>query len=80
MITSIFILWFLNLELNIGSVWLRPDINGNTIFVPFNFLSFIKACFTMKEMWYPTFWDINIFTFFSFGLSYYYIILGFLQL
>ena len=76
----IFTLWVLNLEYSVGNVWLRPDVTGNIAFSPKNIINFIKVPFTMKEMWYFSMWDINIFTFFSIGLSYSYLILEFLRL
>lgn len=76
----IFILWILNLEISVGNVWLRPNHTGKTIFAPINIINFIKVPFTMKEMWFFNFWDINIFTFFILGLSYSYIITEFLHL
>lgn len=76
----IFTLWVLNLEYNVGNVWLRPNATGNIVFCPKNIINFMKVPFTMKEMWYFNMWDINIFTFFSIGLAYSYLILEFLRL
>lgn len=76
----IFTLWFLNLELSVGNIWLRPDVTGNIIFAPKNIINVILSTFKMKEMWYFNMWDINIFTFFAIGLSYSYIIHEFLRL
>jgi len=76
----IFTLWVLNLEYSVGNVWLRPDVTGNIVFAPKNIINFMKVPFTMKEMWYFSMWDINIFTFFAIGLSYSYLILEFLRL
>jgi hypothetical protein len=76
----IFTLWFLNLELSVGHIWLRPNVNGDIIFAPKNAINVILSTFKMKEMWYFNMWDINIFTFFGIGLSYSYLILEFLRL
>ena len=76
----IFSLWFLNLELSVGNIWLRPDVNGYIVFAPKNAINVILSTFKMKEMWYFNMWDINIFTFFAIGLSYSYLILEFLRL
>ena len=76
----IFTLWVFNLEHSVGYVWLRPNVEGNIVFAPKNIINFIKAPFTMKEMWYFNMWDINIFIFFILGLAYSYIILEFFHL
>jgi hypothetical protein len=76
----IFILWFLNLELSLGNIWLRPNHEGITIFTIKNIIPLIKAPFTISYFWNMNMWDINIFTFFTLCLSYIYLIEEFLQL
>jgi uncharacterized membrane protein len=74
----IFILWFLNLELSLGNIWLRPNQDGVVVFTLINIIPLIKAPFTIPQFWYM--WDINIFTFFALCLTYIYLIEEFLQL
>ena len=64
----IFILWFLNLELSLGNIWLRPNQDGVVVFTLRNIIPLIKAPFTIPQFWYM--WDINIFTFFALCLTY----------
>ncbi len=65
-IIVIFTLWAVNLELNptITNVWLRPDINGELKFCPFNLVLLLIKPFQELWMWQPIFWDINFYTFF----------------
>jgi hypothetical protein len=65
-IIVIFTLWSVNLELNptITNVWLRPDINGELKFCPFNLVLLLIKPFQELWMWKPIFWDINFYTFF----------------
>lgn len=65
-IIGVFILWVINLELNpaITNVWLRPDINGEISFCPFNLVLLLIKPFQELWMWNPVFWDINFYTFF----------------
>ena len=65
-IIGVFILWVINLELNptITNVLLRPDINGEISFCPFNLVLILIKPFKELWMWNPVFWDINFYTFF----------------
>lgn len=76
----IFILWFLNLELSLGNIWLRPNHEGINTFTLRNIIPLIKAPFTISYFWNINMWDINIFTFFVLCLSYIYLIEEFLRL
>lgn len=76
----IFILWFLNLEISLGHIWLRPNSEGSYIFTIRNILPLLKAPFTIPYFWYMNMWDINIITFFTLCLSYIYIINEFINL
>jgi hypothetical protein len=76
----IFILWFLNLEISLGGIWLRPNSEGDYVFTFKNILPLLKSPFTNYYFWNINMWDINIVTFYGIFLSYIYIIKEFIYL
>lgn len=73
--------WFLNLEFNpnLGNIWLRPNSNGIKKFSYRSILSLlivpIQQLFKPKEgirwMWYPSWWDANVYMMMLFGAGAY---------
>ena len=61
----IFILWLFNLEINpsLGSVWLRPDENGNTTLAPMSIVNLLIKPFESLFLWDYHFWDVNFYMF-----------------
>ncbi len=76
----IFILWFLNLEISLGSIWLRPDVEGVYRFTIRNIFPLLKAPFHIPYFWNMKMWDINIITFYAICLSYIYLFKEFIYL
>ena len=62
-IISIFI-WILYLEINpnIGGIWIRPDSNNNKKILLGNIVNFIKNTLHLREMWTINFLDVNFIT------------------
>jgi len=69
----IFVIWFLNLELNpqLGNIWYRTNHLGNRSFTIVNVLRFIKGPFLETIFWNWSMWDVNWITFYILWLSYY---------
>ena len=72
--------WFLNLEFNpsLGNIWLRPNAQGIKKFAYRSLLSLIivpiRQLFASNQneirwMWYPSWWDANIYMMLLFGWS-----------
>jgi len=72
------LVWFINLELSLGGIWLRVNEKGDIVFTLRNIISIIKAPLKYSYFWSHLL-DINIYSFMFFGLSYSYLIKEFLN-
>ncbi len=61
----IFIIWFLNLELNpgLGNIWYRTNVNNEKSFTFVNVFNILKSPFTSLDFWSVEMFDVNIVTF-----------------
>ena len=50
---------YLELNPSLTNIWYRVGSDGNKHIYPSNLFYFIIKPFTMKELWYMEFWDIN---------------------
>jgi len=67
-IIIVFILWMFNLELNpqLGHIWLRSDVNGNYVFAPINIINLLVKPFQDSTLWDINLWDVNFYLFLFF--------------
>ena len=52
---------YLELNPKITNVWYRFSSDGERHVQIWNLIDFIFKPLTMKELWYPEFWDLNFF-------------------
>jgi hypothetical protein len=72
-VSFIFIIWFLNLELNpsLGAIWYRPNENGDYVFTLKNIIHLLKYPFQSTFLWNLKLWDVNFYLFLFFTSIYY---------
>jgi hypothetical protein len=53
--------WLAYLEVSprLGNIWLRQDAEGNRQFSPGGLKALLVAPWYTKELWSPSFWDVN---------------------
>jgi hypothetical protein len=70
----VYILWLFYLELSprIGGIVFRPNSDGNLVFSTNSIINITFYPFKNYSLWYPTFWDLNIFIILLLILSIFY--------
>ena len=61
----VFVIWMFNLELNpqLGHIWLRPDVTGDIVFSPINIVNLLIKPFYDLTLWNIKLWDVNFYIF-----------------
>jgi hypothetical protein len=56
---TLFFAFYLELNPGLTNIWYRIGSDGYRHICPGDLFYFIVKPFSMKELWYPEFWDLN---------------------
>lgn len=56
---TLFFAIYLEINPSLTNIWYRTGSDGEKHIYLSNYFYFIMKPFTMKELWYPEFWDCN---------------------